>query len=133
MFLFFGYLRSFLRSIADSTPFLTILLMSHNGRSYVNWNFNGLIRQTSISAVYKGVGCPFIPLIWEVCLFASWHNGALCDHSKICSPQAGAAVGVEPPQAAERPGAYLQLVLLKFSLVEKRTQHPILSTFARAL
>ena len=38
-------------------------------------------------------------------LFASWHNGVLCGHSKMCRQQAGAAVGVEPPQAAERPGA----------------------------
>ena len=81
--------------------------MSHNERSYVNWHFYGLIRQTSILAIYKGVGCPCISPIWEVCHLSSWHNGALCDILKYCSLWVGAAVGVKPPQAAERPGAFL--------------------------
>lgn len=33
---------------------------------------------------------------------------------KMCRQQAGAAVGVEPPQAAERPEAHVEVVLLKF-------------------
>ena len=79
--------------------------MSHNGRSYVNWNFNGLLWRTIHNAYTRGWGSLVVSHYGAVRLFASWHNGVLCGHSKMCRQQAGAAVGVEPPQAAERPGA----------------------------